>query len=1020
MFKRLWVRNTIIIVLALVLGFLDLPGSYKKQVLGDSNTGIAGWANSVNFHLGLDLQGGTQLRYRVDTSSVPALDRGSVVEGIKNVIERRINNLGIAEAVVQSSQLGADHYIIVELPGVKDINEAIKRVGKTVQLEFKEQREDWTTEEKKANDQFNAGQTKKGNDILKEAQKSGTDFGKLVREKSEGRNIAQDGIIDFETEEYVDPAVWPQLSQLKVDQVAMVEAENGIYIMKVLETKKEPKEISSDEKITANHILVAYKGATRADSAVSRSKEEAKQLADEIKGRVNKDNFGVQAKEYSNDTSNKDKGGSLGSFARGQMVKAFEDAAFGANKGDIIGPVETEFGYHIIQVTDKVAPEKKMEEILKIKRQEIFLKKMPPKPLDGWVSTGLTGKQFTHASAQPDPSGRGFAVALQFNEEGKKLFGDITKRNLGKPVAIFLDDVLISQPKVNSAITDGQAIIQGTFSAGQASQLASDLNTGALPAPIVLIGQNTVGATLGQDALHKALQGGALGLLLLALFMIIYYRLPGLIAILALGIYGIISAAIFQLGLPFIGPITLTLAGIAGFVLSIGMAVDANILIFERLKEELLSGKTLDGALKAGFARAWSSIRDSNLSSLITCAILAFFGTAVIKGFAITLAIGILVSMFTAITITRSFLEVALRWFKQPNLWKCGFSDRVAQFPFVAKSNLFFGITGVLVLITLISLFTRGLVQGIDLTGGTLMEVRFKESVTTEQVQQALESTYVEKPAAFIPVAYAQQKGESAQENPALENAPLQEAESNPDLSNSVVQPAENNTFIIRMKHIGSETRTKIMEAFKAINGNTDVEQLRFETIGPTIGATLRENAYKSVGLAIIFMILFVAYAFRKVPKTLSPWRFGIVAVIVLLHDVILTLGLFSLLGLEIDTLFITAILTVMGFSMHDTIVVFDRIRENVAKSSGKESIENIVDASLNQTFARSLNTSFTVLITLAALYILASSAIQNFVLALLFGIAMGTYSSIAVAAPLLVLWYNAAMAKKPMIKQKR
>lgn len=1016
-FKRLWVRNTIVIVLALFLGFLDLPSSIKQSVVGNSSTGFAGWVNNVNFHLGLDLQGGTELRYRVDTSSIPELDRSTVVNGITGIIERRINALGISESVVQSSQLGKDHYIIVELPGVNDIDDAIKRVGKTVQLDFREQRNEWNDAEKIQNAKFNADQQTKANTILAAAQKPETDFGKLVKEQSDGANIAQNGVIDFQTEEDVDAAIWAQLQELEKDHIASIETEFGIFIEKVLDKKMEPKEISTDATVTANHILISFKGATGAASTVTRSKEEAKQLADQVKGETNKDNFGDQAKEHSEDASNKDKGGSLGTFGQGEMVKPFEEAAFGAEKGTIVGPVETDFGYHLIFVSDKTESSVKTEDVLKIKRQEIFIKKTPSKPLNGWVSTGLTGKQFSHASAEADPSGRGFAVSLQFNDEGAKLFGEITKRNINKPVAIFLDDELISQPTVNTEITTGQAVIQGSFTAGQATSLATDLNTGALPAPIILIGQNNVGATLGQDALQKALQGGFVGFIILALFMIAYYRLPGLVAVIALSIYGIISAAIFQLW-----PITLSLAGIAGFILSVGMALDANILIFSRLKEELASGKNLETALKTAFSRAWSSIRDSNLSSLITCLILVFFGTAIIKGFALTLAIGVLVSMFSAITVTRSFLEVAFRWFKNPKLWKCGFSEKTPNLPFIKNSKWFFGFSILLTIITIISLFTRGLNQGIDLTGGTLMEVGFKQPVTSEQIRSALDSTHESAPkiTSLVPVAYAQQKAASATETPVPNpDMPLQEAESNPDLSDSRIQPINDNGFVIRMKHIDNATKQEILDAFKELNGGSDVTLSRFETIGPTIGNTLRENAYKSLGLAVVFMILFIAYAFRKVPKTLNAWRFGIIAVITLVHDVLSIVGLFSIFGLEVDTLFITALLTIMGFSMHDTIVVFDRIRENVARSSGKEPMEEIVNDSLNQTYVRSINTSLTTIITLTALYIFATDVIKNFILALLFGIAIGTYSSIALASPLLVFWYKSATAKEP-VKNKR
>jgi preprotein translocase subunit SecD len=313
-----------------------------------------------------------------------------------------------------------------------------------------------------------------------------------------------------------------------------------------------------------------------------------------------------------------------------------------------------------------------------------------------WISTGLSGKQLTKASVdfqQGQGIGNQVVVKLQFNDEGKKLFSQITSQNVGKQVAIFLDGQLISAPTVQNAITEGSAIITGNFTTEQAKQLATRLNSGALPVPIRLISQQNVGATLGKESVQNSLIAGILGLILIALFMIMYYRFPGLLAVVALLIYTVVAFAVFKIGISFSGvvlvgiffflgltvnakfgylavisyvllmllkglsPVTLTLAGIAGFILSIGMAVDANILIFERLKEEIRAGKEIHKAVDDGFARAWLSIRDSNVSSLITTVILYTFGTPSIKGFAITLGIGILLSMFTAITVTRTFLK---------------------------------------------------------------------------------------------------------------------------------------------------------------------------------------------------------------------------------------------------------------------------------------------------------------------------------------------------------------------------
>jgi preprotein translocase subunit SecD len=275
------------------------------------------------------------------------------------------------------------------------------------------------------------------------------------------------------------------------------------------------------------------------------------------------------------------------------------------------------------------------------------------KASDAFVATGLTGKQFKKATLDFDQRTSAPQITLQFDAEGTKLFAEITQKNLGKTVAIFLDGEILSAPKVQSAITNGQAVITGQFNVKQAKELVTRLNSGALPVPIKLISQQDVGATLGIASVHKSIEAGLIGFAIVALFMIIYYRLPGFLAVIALSIYTMLSLAIFKI----VG-ITLTLAGIAGFILSIGMAVDANILIFERMKEELRKGKTLQQAVEDGFNRAWLSVRDSNFSSLITTFILAYFGSSIVRGFAITLALGIAVSMFTAITVTRTFLRI--------------------------------------------------------------------------------------------------------------------------------------------------------------------------------------------------------------------------------------------------------------------------------------------------------------------------------------------------------------------------
>ena len=389
-----------------------------------------------------------------------------------------------------------------------------------------------------------------------------------------------------------------------------------------------------------------------------------KTKAQEILARVLKgEDFATLAKQYSEDTASAQNGGDLPWVTKGNFVPEFDAAIFDTLKPGQVSKqlVESQFGYHIIKKIEERTNEAGAKEV---HSAHILLKKTDADLV--WQDTTLTGRNIKKAQLQFDPNTQEPLVLLDFDDKGKEIFADMTSANVGKPIAIFLDGSLRSSPVVQEAITDGSAQISGKFTIKEAKQLVKDLNLGALPVPITLISQQTVGPSLGQISLDKSLIAGIIGFLAAALFMLLFYRLPGLIAVIALGLYTVLSLAVFELI-----PVTMTMAGIAGFILSIGMAVDANILIFERTKEELYHGKSLFTAIEEGFARAWTSIRDSNISSLITCTILAWFGTSIVKGFAITLGIGILISMFSAITVTRTLLylivnkklENKLSWF---------------------------------------------------------------------------------------------------------------------------------------------------------------------------------------------------------------------------------------------------------------------------------------------------------------------------------------------------------------------
>lgn len=616
------------------------------------------------FHLGLDLLGGTHLVYQTDLSKTPDADKSSAVEGVRDVIERRINIFGVAEPVVQTVKVGGTYRIIVELAGVKDVSQAIKMIGDTPLLEFKEQyaqgqqppqQKDITPDQKKEMDAYNADARKKAEGILKTATAKDADFSKLAKELSEDPASKDNGgDVGWVNQGSQNAYLLTATDKLKAGEVKndILQYTDGLSIVKLLGTRQ-------GQEIAAHHILICYKGATRCDKETS--KEDAKKKIDELKKIATPQNFIELAKQNSTEPGANTRGGDLGWFGRGTMVKKFEDVAFALPKNGISDVVETEFGYHLIWKSDERAvPESHIARILvRTKVKEDYLPKPSP-----WKETGLTGKQLKRATVDFNNPTSTPQVALEFNDDGKKLFAELTQANVGKPIAIFLDGQPISTPVVQQAITSGNAVITGDFTLQDSKLLAQRLNTGALPVPISLLSQQTIGPSLGAESMQKSLAAGLFGFLLVVLFMILFYRLPGVLAVCALLIYTSLSLAVFK-----IWPVTLSLAGIAGFILSIGMAVDANILIFERMKEELRAKKHLDVAINEGFKRAWTSIRDSNVSSLITCLILFWFSASLIKGFALTLAIGILVSMFSAIVITRIFLKLVAGWRVGKNRW---------------------------------------------------------------------------------------------------------------------------------------------------------------------------------------------------------------------------------------------------------------------------------------------------------------------------------------------------------------
>jgi SecD/SecF fusion protein len=595
----------------------------------------------------------------------------------------------------------------------------------------------------------------------------------------------------------------------------------------------------------------------------------------------------------------------------------------------------------------------------------------------------LTGQYFKKAEVGFEPNSNRPMILFEFTDEGAQMFAELTRRLVGRPLGIFLDNQLLTAPVVREPITQGRGQITGRFTLPEARNLVIQLNAGALPVPVQIVEERTVDATLGGDSVRKSVVAGELGLLVIAAFMIALYRVPGIMAVLALGVYTLLTLAIFKLW-----PVTLTLAGIAGFILSIGMAVDANILVFERMREELREGKTVFNAMEAGFQRAWSSIRDSNVSTLITCAILYWFGSnfgaSIIVGFAVTLAIGVLVSMFSAVFVTRTFLRALayLQTADRPELFgvvRVPAARMVtAPLEIVKHRYVFLGVSTLVLLPGLISLLLPGGIHpGIDFSSGSNLTLRFQQPVEQGALRQA-----------FADLGHPEAVVQRSEDAYLIRTFPLAVEER--DAAGNIARPSERQT---------------VEQALSTRFGG--VEVLSFDSVSPIIAAEIVQKSILAGLAACIGILAYLSFAFRKVTH---PWRYGACAVLALVQVALLVLGVFSLLGrfsgIELDALFITAVLTVIGFSVHDTIVVFDRIRENLRRYVG-EPFNTVVNHSHTQTLGRSLSTSLTVLLTLVTLWLFGGVTIRPFILALLIGIAAGTYASIFNASMLLVLWEN-------------
>ena len=555
-----------------------------------------------------------------------------------------------------------------------------------------------------------------------------------------------------------------------------------------------------------------------------------------------------------------------------------------------------------------------------------------------------------------------YVVDLAFTDEGREKFAVATERNLNQPIYIIYNGEIVSAPYVQSVITEGRAQITGMGDLETAERLASTIRIGALKLPLNILRSNVVGAKLGQDAISTSLRAGLIGFGIICLFMIIFYLLPGLCASLALTMY--IGLTLFLL--QSFG-ITLTLPGIAGIILSIGMAVDANVIIFTRIKEEIGAGKNTRAAVKEGFNKALSAIIDGNITTLIAAAVLNIKGTGSIKGFAATLALGIVLSMFTALFITRfiinAFLDLGLDNEKL-------YGRKVDRTPinFVGFRKISYIVSVVLIVIGIAFIginSSRGIGGfnfGLDFSGGSSTSIDFNENLSLEDIDRRV-----------VPI--------------------FEGITNSADIQTQKV--ANSNEVIIKSRFLSEEEMKSLYQSLET-DFNVPEENIHTENISGAVSVEMRRDAVIAVIIATILMLIYIWFRFKDI-------RFAGSAVIALLHDCLVTIGFYAVFRWTVDSTFIACMLTIVGYSINATIVIFDRIRENLGRLRGKE-LNEIVNISVTQTFSRSINTSITTLIMVVVLYILGVSSIKAFALPLIIGIICGCYSSICITGP---LWFD-------------
>ena len=608
----------------------------------------------------------------------------------------------------------------------------------------------------------------------------------------------------------------------------------------------------------------------------------------------------------------------------------------------------------------------------------------------------LEGDVVTDARADFDQYSAGATVSMKMNAEGAKTWARLTKENIGREVAIVLDGYAYSFPTVNTEITGGSSQITGNFTTEEAKDLANVLKSGKMPAPARIIQEDVVGPSLGEEAIRSGLMSFVIAFVLVLIYMIFYYGLvPGLIADAML-----LINIVFLFGILASFRAVLTLPGIAGIIFTLGTAVDANVLIYERIREELKGGKNLKKAIADGYSNAFSAIADANITTLITGIILVYFGTGPIKGFATTLIIGIITSFFTAVFLSRLVYDRIANREKDMNLQ---FTTAITKnwfqnlsISFIEKRKIGYIISAVIIVVAVLSLSFRGLKQGIDFSGGRNYVVRFEQPVSTDDVREILSNVFVDAQTSVITMGDNNQVristnygNESIDENIDAQIENMLYTSLKPMMNENVTE----QMFVNRYVAVDGEYRVSTLDDATTFGIQSS------QKVGPTVADDIKTSAIWSILFALIAIALYILIRFRNI-------AFSAGAVVGLVHDVLFILGIYSIFysimpfSLEIDQSFIAAILTVIGYSINDTVVVFDRIRENVGLYP-KRALNELINMSVNSTLSRTFSTSFSTALPLLAMFIFGGETIRGFVFAILLGVIVGTYSTIFIASPI-------------------